>query len=266
MIDNNKVIKNLGIGLAILLIAGIVTLVAFSFFSVTKFFIPDSSDELNKNIVKRISNINNIDISLGATKLNILEGNSFSIDTNNKYLNIEEKNGFLYIKEKSHLKNIQKLELNITIPKNKVFANFNLKGGAGSIKINKIETDYFNFELGAGKAEIENINVLKKADISLGAGAFSIKNGSFSDLDYNGSIGKSEITASLNGNTVISGGIGKLDLKVLNPKSLYRIEVEKGLGTISIDNEKYDNGIVGTGNKLIRIASGIGKINLSFSN
>ena len=266
MMNSNKAIKYLGLGLAIFLIVAILVGISYSLFSVTKIFIPKTEKEVaDKNITKKFSNINSMDISLGATKLNIIEGNNFLIETNNKYIKIEEKNNKLILKENNHLKNIQKLELKITIPKDKILDNISLKSGAGSIKIDKIKANYFNFELGAGKTVIDDINVLKKANISLGAGSFTIKNGSFNDLDYKGSIGKSSITAYLNGDTSVSGGIGKFELQVLNPKKLYIIEVEKGIGTIKIDNENYGNGVMGTGEHRIKVASGIGKIDISFA-
>ena len=54
---------------------------------------------------------------------------------------------------------------------------------------------------------------------------------------------------------------------ILNRDENYQIHVDKGLGNISINNEKQnDNSIYGLGRNKIKINGGIGEVEILFKN
>ena len=78
-------------------------------------------------------------------------------------------------------------------------------------------------------------------------------------------VGKIELTSVFTGKSEIDAGIGELNLNVLGNKEDYTLKVDKGIGSIKVDNENAeDNSTIGDGFNIIDIDGGIGSININF--
>ena len=78
-------------------------------------------------------------------------------------------------------------------------------------------------------------------------------------------VGELNLTAALLGNNEFDFGIGESNLTVLGSKDDYRIDIEKGLGVVTIDGEKVtDFGTSGNGQHSLEIETGVGSVNLKF--
>ena len=102
--------------------------------------------------------------------------------------------------------------------------------------------------------------------IDSGAGKVEIKAGNIGNLDFDIATGKVDITAFISGNSKIDSGIGQLNLNLLGKSNDYRIMINKGIGSIKLNNsELSDNSTIGNGVNHIDIDGGIGNINIKIA-
>ena len=170
----------------------------------------------------------------------------------------------LYINEKSHkLWERDKGDVYITIPDNKEFEFISLEAGAGSISIDKFNTDILMLDLGTGKTTIKDLIVRKRADIDGGAGNIEIKKSTINNLDIDIGVGNIDITSTLTGENDIDSGIGNLTLNLKKSLEEYKFTFDKAIGNVKINDKKikdieYNN----NGDNIIDIDGGIGNINI----
>lgn len=80
------------------------------------------------------------------------------------------------------------------------------------------------------------------------------------------SVGKFTLEAAILGNSKIDHGVGSITLNLIGAKEEYKIHVDKGIGTITIDNKNInDNQIIGNGINKIDIDGGIGNMDINFN-
>ena len=119
--------------------------------------------------------------------------------------------------------------------------------------------------LGAGKVDINSLNVLSKAKIDGGAGDLSIIKSDIHNLDLDMGVGKLLLESKLTGNNKIDSGVGKMDLTLIGTLDDYQISLDKGIGNASINGvSMVDKNIYGTGLNKIDIDGGIGSIDVNF--
>ena len=212
------------------------------------------------------SGISNLNIRISAADLSIKEGAAFSVESNLKYLKVEEKGDLLIIEEaKKFHGNYQGAVLTIYVPAGTVFANTNLITGAGRLTIDQLSSETLDFELGAGDVSITSLIATKSADIEGGAGRITISGGTLNHLDLEMGVGQLNLTSALTGNCQLDLGVGETNLTLIGNKDDYKMEIEKGLGSISVDEKKVsDYGNSGNGTRNIEINGGIGAINVEF--
>ena len=213
-----------------------------------------------------ISDKTKLVLDIKSTDVKITLGDAFSVDTNNDYIVVKEKDNCIEIKEKEHsIKDIT--SLNIVLPKDLVLSTFDFDAGAGNINIEKLNCEIADIDLGAGNVVIENIIVSVNADIDAGAGDVTIKNGEIRNLDYDMGMGETTIDAKIVGESSIDCGVGNLELGLLSSPDDYTLNIEKGLGTVFVANEKLnDDSILGSGSNKIKISGGLGNITVNYKN
>ena len=232
------------------------------FFNNSQTSVLDTNKELEIN-----EEITALNIDLSITKLIIQEGTSFKVETNNDSLINYQKNNTLYIKEESGnwFQKYKNLELVITLPNDFLFTNVSINTGAGSVFLESLKTNYLDLEMGAGKVTINNLEVSDECFLNGGAGSMEILDGLINNLDLDVGVGKFSLTSLLTGNNKIDAGVGELNLNILNQKADYKIEVNKGIGSILIDSVSISDGeIVGNGSNTIYVDGGVGKIDIKF--
>ena len=211
--------------------------------------------------------IHSLDIHLNAADFAIEYGDTFGVESNLKYLSVTERNGVLTIvdnKTKGN-RNYNNAKLTLYIPRDTVFDDVSIETGAAKMTAETLSTASLELKLGAGNIKIEQLNVTSHADIEGGTGEITVAGGTLNNLELEMGVGELNMTVALLGNNELNFGIGESNLTVLGSKDDYRIDIEKGLGTVTIDGKTVtDFGTSGNGQHSLEIETGIGAVNLKF--
>ena len=262
MTQTQKIIKYFAIALAFLIIFSIFSSI-FGFIN-TLTMKKEKDRKIESIFNSDYANVAYLDIDVKAVDLVIKTGNNLIVETNNKYINCKQNSNKLIIKERkrsSWSKNNNKLI--ITIPENIEFDAFRLDAGAGKIDIDQINSKKADINLDTGKATINVLNATDKLKLDTGVGKLEILNGIINNLDLDMGVGKVSINSKLVGKSKIEAGIGTLRINLLDKKDNYSIEVSKGLGTISLNEKKLNEGTYGNSSNEINIDGGIGNIDIT---
>lgn len=212
------------------------------------------------------SDIHSLDIRIGAADFTIKQADTFSVESNLKYLTVSEENGVLSIIEESKKGvNYEGPILTLYMPTDMMYETIDISTGAGKLTADALSTKYLEFQLGAGDAYISNLIVESEADMKGGAGKITVADGSIRDLELEMGVGELNLTAALLGDSDLTFGVGESNLTLLGDEEDYRIEMEKGLGSIAIDGKIItDSERLGNGQNSIEMQGGVGSINLTF--
>ena len=217
------------------------------------------------------SDIYELDIEIGAADLKIEQGESFLVESNLKNLTVTERQGCLSVKEitedKFYVANsYEDAALTIYIPEEAEFKEVELSCGAGRLTIDRLCSESLEFELGAGDVSIGELTATKYADIQGGAGRITISGGMLRNLDLEMGVGQMNLVSALTGDCELQSGLGEANITLIGNKDDYRLRVEKGLGSISVDGENLSDGkLIGNGENRVNIEGGIGAINIHFA-
>lgn len=260
-----KIIKYLAIALAIFLIVSIISgiLGAFSLFGV--FF----GDDEETGEVKRYSvstDIHTLEIRINAADFTIQKGEQFSVESNLKNLTVNEQNGVLTIKEAKKISfSGNDAKLTLSIPDTPVFEKVTIVTGAGRFNVDRLCADTLNLELGAGDVKFGTLIANKDIDIEGGAGRITVSDGALRNLDLDMGVGQLNLTAALSGDNEFDLGVGESNITVLGDKESFDLEIEKGLGSVTLDGKSVGNvKDFGSGDDRIDINGGVGAIRVDF--
>ena len=263
-----RIIKYLAFAFAIFLIFNIISLIIYGLSFVGDMF---DNDKQSSNL-KELK-INNsaliLDINVSSSNINVKQGNTLKVETNDKYIHTNQNKNKLYIEEKKHnlFNKNNDNKLTVYVPKDFIFDLVNIETGASKLNISSLSTKKLSLNLGAGKVKINNLNVTNSADIEGGAGKIVIEASSINNLDLDMGAGKLLLNSKLTGNNKIDAGVGKMDLLLIGSLNDYNITLDKGIGSASINNSNMENDkTYGIGTNKIDIDGGIGSINIDFTN
>ncbi len=260
-----KIIKYLAMALAIFLSVSIVSGVVGALGFVFGFFGNDAvSDNITTYAVT--SDIHELKIEIGAADFTIEQGENFSVESNLKYLSVEDKNGMLRIQETKNFAGTYKNALlRLYIPADTMFETVDISTGAGKFTVDYLCANHIDFELGAGEVTINTLIANVQAEIEGGAGKITILDGALCNLDLEMGIGQLNLTSALRGGSSLHFGIGESNITILGKKDAYRLDIEKGIGSITVDGKNVSNmEVLGNGSNPIQISGGVGSINIQF--
>lgn len=272
-----RVIKYLALALAVFIIVNIVSAIWFGIFCFSNLLgLSKDNEDVVLGEEKVITSIENIEIktlkiSLKYSNLIIKKGNTLTVETHNDNISSSKENNTLVIKEKDSNwfwnNSNPNSNLVVQIPEETEFKSVKIETGAGEISIEEISTDELSLKIGAGKAEIKELNVTKKAKIDGGAGKVDILSGEINNLDLDMGVGKFAITTKLTGNNKIDAGVGKLDINLTDEAENYTIKADNGIGAINFNGKTVINeAVYGSGDSVIDIDGGIGGIDINTKN
>lgn len=284
-----KVIKYLSIIFGIFLIFVIISSILGIGYTVNKILSPNKYDDIKEKITNVIDDIkdntndnsnneeptkdieltqeefNNIKIDLTYSDLEINTG-EFKVETNSDNIVTKIKDKTLIIKEKNtwNIKFKNKQKVILYLPSNIELTEVEINNGSGKLYIASIIANNIDLDLGAGSTNIDNI-IASNTDIDTDAGTLNIDNGIINNLDLDLGVGKTTINAKLTGKNKIDIGVGSFYLNVLDNISNYKLKLNKGIGTIKVNDEEIKNDTtIGTGDNIINISGGVGSINIDF--
>ncbi len=211
--------------------------------------------------------IRGIDVELAAADVTIRQGDEFRVESNLQRLLVEEKNGLLVIRETERFGSVYHgAALILSIPADVAFDTIRLKTGAGKVTASPLAADQIDLELGAGEATFSSLTAASRAAIEGGAGAITIAGGTLHHLDLEMGLGRLDCSAALTGDCSFECGMGETNVTVLGRRADYRLNLEKGLGSITVDGAAVSSlQEQGGGANAIRMSGGVGAVNLQFS-
>ena len=195
---------------------------------------------------------------------------AFSVESNLKNLKVDDKDGCLIIKDLTKNKlfgggSYEKAVLTIYVPVGTVFENVNITTGAGRLTVDNLSAETIDFELGAGEVSIGSLVATKSADIEGGAGRITVSGGALKNLDMDMGVGELNLTSAFSGECKLDMGVGESNITLIGNKDDYKLDLEKGLGSITVDGKDVsDFGSSGNGTNKVDISGGIGAINVRF--
>ena len=268
-----KIIKYFAIAFAIFLIVTIISTILSGGYVLLRTF---GLIQTDKNIVtdnlqvisSEVKEISTLKINMLHTNLKVKEGDSFKVETNNSKISFSNNNGSVIIKEEKYNWSINNntAELIIYMPKDMITLDeTKIETGAGSINIEKLSTQVLELELGAGDVNMENIIVTKFAKNDGGASRAKLKSSEINNLKANLGIGEFIFSGKLIGKNEIDSGVGKINIDLLDNLENYTIDVDKGIGTVTLNEKKLEmDRVYGTGKNHLEIDGGIGEIKINF--
>lgn len=260
---NNRIIKTFAFILAAIVIISMLGGIYALCITVFDLF---QSNQI-ENQIQYDSLMSSLDIDLKTANLEIKLGDKLLVSTTNKYVTTYQNNNNIVIQEKKHsLLSKDNNKVIITIPNNFLLDIVEIDITSGSIKIDKLETKRLNLDLGSGTTKINNLLVTDKTKIDCGSGKFLLNNGNLSNLNLDTGLGDTILNTKIIGNSNIETDIGKLELNLTGSLNDYELTIDKGVGSIKLNNESLkDKSVVGTGNNYLLIEGGIGLTSITTS-
>lgn len=160
----------------------------------------------------------------------------------------------------------------ISLPRNIVFNNFEIKSGVGELNISKINVEKFNLAAGVGEVNIYDAKISKDAEIRAGVGEVNFKDSTVTNMDIKSGVGSFSFSGTAMGNTSVKGGIGEVDLKIDGAEKDYDFDVSAGLGEVIINGKKSKTFLAdrqksgSIAQNSITVKGGIGSISIRFKN
>ena len=260
---NNRIIKTFAFILAAIVIISMLGGIYALCITVFDLF---QSNQI-ENQIQYDSLMSSLDIDLKTANLEIKLGDKLLVSTTNKYVTTYQNNNNIVIQEKKHsLLSKDNNKVIITVPDNFLLDIVEIDITSGSIKIDKLKTKRLNLDLGSGTTKINNLLVTDKTKIDCGSGKFLLNNGNLSNLNLDTGLGDTILNTKIIGNSNIETDIGKLELNLIGSINDYELTIDKGVGSIKLNNESLkDKSVVGTGNNYLLIEGGIGLTSITTS-
>ncbi len=209
-----------------------------------------------------------LDVNVKATAVRIRtakEGEPVRIETNNEYITSWVDGSTLNVVGKSHgfFGWGGTGDLVIYVREDTTFDSVEIEIGAGTLDVERLEARDLKLNLGAGKTAIDELVATRRAEIDGGAGVVEIRGGELHDLDLDLGAGKAELRARVVGNGRVTAGVGKTELTLIGREEDYRLRIDKGIGSVTLDGRSLSDGeSVGSGATLIEIDSGVGAVEM----
>lgn len=187
-------------------------------------------------------------------------------------LEISNKNGELTITQKNEKNKAginlfnnknYKGELIIKIPTNKQLDSIDIENGVGSIEINNLSLNKLDIDSGTSSVVGNNLS-MTSCYIASGTGSVKLYEILTDKLEIDNGTGSVYLSGDIMKDADITTGTSKVELALNSKETEYNYEIETGVGSININNNKYkkEAEINNKSNKNIEISTGTGSINI----
>ena len=241
MTKGQKLIKYFAIILAIFLIVSVVGGIASGVLNIFGLFDNVNYEEKNTYIYTETAEqeINSLEIKLKTSKLKIYPGESFSIETNNK-------------------------NISYNFDKDKIFDSVYIDSGTGNIVADDLSTLYLELDGGVGDITFNNLSVTDEIKIENGVGNIGLLDSQINNFEFDGGVGNFRFEGDLFGKSDFDTGVGDIYLEINSSLDDYTVEVDKGIGNITINDEKVNSNYRNNeeSSKSILIDGGVGNVTL----
>ena len=262
-----RTVKYLAIALAAMIVLGIVAGAVSIIGSIVDLFTSnDTSNSQKAEYTFTADEISSVDIELGDAELTVKSGSEPKVEVFGKNISVKASKGELRIRQTGLIGFGRRSDTTIilTLPE-KELSEFNIETGAGKLTLENVSARELDISLGAGDTTMSGVTVTQSADIEGGAGKLNIANSTIRSLHFEMGMGDVSINATLLGENQISCGIGDFDLKLMGGKDAYTLDIDKGIGKVSVDGSSVSGSSnISSGANKVDLECGIGKVNVSF--
>lgn len=156
----------------------------------------------------------------------------------------------------------------ITIPKDSVFEQFELEIGLGNGMVEDINANEVDLEVGVGSITVNQILASELA-VDCGAGQVSINNATIKAADLETGVGTINFTGIIQEDSDITCGMGMVDMLLYQSGKVFDYQLECGMGSLSIDGIDYsgignEKTINNGADKTLDVECGMGSVTLKF--
>ena len=270
-----QIIKAFAIVLAILIIGGMIGGIAIAGMTLSYIFddrdgstsIVEDNISLLEGEIEAETTLSELRIYTRVSSLIIMTGDELQVKAPVGRVGIQQSRSSLEIREKKtyfwERWGERPGQIVVVVPSEVELDKFVLESGAGRVEIQGLTTKQALIDLGAGRTEISRLVATEVVEIDSGAGHLAVRESKLHNLDLDMGAGLVEIVAELSGINQLDAGVGKLELVLSGEETEYQFKVEKGLGSITLNDEKIGDGTIrGSGSTVIDIDGGVGAIQI----
>ncbi|MDK2807327.1 MAG: hypothetical protein PWP24_56 [Clostridiales bacterium] len=231
------------------------------------------------------TNVESFDIEASINSVTFVEGNAFTVTMKNVRTDCKVTNngGVLTIHDTSHSgfsflswigdvldgKGLQSLKggkITVTYPSGFVARECNIEAGTGSITMSNLQADTLTMEAGTGSIKANGITA-RFLDLECGTGSVTLEKASFAGTDIETGTGSVSINGKMTGQNTIECGVGSVSLHLEDPQDSYALNIEKGLGSVTVNGTSYSSMNSSTQNATnsLSIEGGVGSVNIDFA-
>lgn len=244
-----------------------------------------SSDGTYHNFTQAYTGVDTLEIDATIHDIFIQPGKELRVDMENvkSTCSAKQNNSILEIEDTSngHWRSIftwfadaldgnfsgaKKGTITITVPEGFMAKSCHIDAGTGRLSITGLQTNSLEIDAGTGSIEGKNVKA-GYVDLDCGTGSIEFNDIDFTDTNIDSGTGSIKISGRLNGDSSIECGVGSLNIKLLDPQDSYKLDIEKGLGSITLNGSNYST--VATTNtnapNTLSIEGGVGSINIDFA-
>lgn len=229
--------------------------------------------------------VTSLDIEATINNVILLPGDNFTVTMENvsTYCKVTQDEGELKIHDTSHSgrsflswiadaldgKGFSSLKggtITVTYPSDFMANTCDIQAGTGTVSIQDLNAMELNIEAGTGSIEGSNITA-NYMDLEAGTGSADFKNCTFQGTDIEAGTGSISITGTMKGQNSIECGVGSVYLALTDPQDAYYMDVEKGLGSITIDGSSYSSvkSNSPSSSNALSIEGGVGNVTIDFA-
>lgn len=272
-----RVIKWLAVGLAVLIIMGMVVALAGVGTVVTGVLglwddQPTTSEQdWSETVVSNDSGeqLRSLVVDVKAANLKIETGDKFEVVADQDLIEFRRTDGRVSVMEREwnwfdSWQGADDREVRVVVPEGTELAKLEVEAGAGSVTLRGLTAEEVELDLGAGRTEVIGLTATRRSKIDSGAGYLTVQESRLENLDLDMGVGKVELGAELPGRSEIDAGVGKLELRLLDTSLGYRLEISKGLGAVTVNGLSLGDGATyGEGENPVKINGGVGAIEVN---
>lgn len=276
MNEFQKVIKYLAIAFAVFLTVTIVTGIASGIVAIIGVTTVNHEDMVDYN--KSFDDVRSLVVEHGVGKLTIktTDSNQITVEAVNvteSFYADKSLSGELKIKSKFNFWNMfnsggsfnKNSTITIYLPASFEADKVKIDAGAGNVSIDSLKTVRLDINAGVGDVYGENIYA-DNVSLDGGVGEINLEYVELNDVDIDAGVGNIDIQGKITGRSEIDAGVGNIDLEVTGSSDNYDLKVDKGVGEIYIDGDKYSklDWNNRTAEHSMDINGGVGNIRIDF--
>lgn len=209
--------------------------------------------------------LHRLEVELTTIQLTVQTGDAPAVQTNSERLTLEERDGTVTVRETGRPRPMTDAAevVTVTLPSTLVLEEAVLSTGAGRVRLQGLQTDRLELELGAGTADLVAVTALSGAFIDGGAGRLTVQEGQLANLELDMGAGQLLLQTALSGTADIDLGVGAAQVTLPDPADAYTFCVDKGVGRMTLNGRALSDGeTIGHGATVVQIDGDVGHVTL----